>query len=109
MLSRWLGIAAALAFFFCAPARATVFNKEIVIDGTTVEYELILPDNYDPAKAYPTVLAFPPGDQKMDLVDDMIESTWRGPAERRGYVVIEPARPTTSVSFKKASAFSQGC
>ena len=108
MLSRWLGIAAALAFFFCAPARATVFNKEIVIDGTTVEYELILPDNYDPAKAYPTVLAFPPGDQKMDLVDDMIESTWRGPAERRGYVVIEPAAPNDERFFQKGERVFPG-
>ena len=43
-----------------------------------------------------------------DLVDDMIESTWRGPAERRGYVVIEPAAPNDERFFQKGERVFPG-
>jgi hypothetical protein len=58
-----------------------------------VEYKVIRPRNFDPAKAYPAVLAFPPGDQSMDMVMVGVDYNYRAEAERRGYIVIEPAAP----------------
>lgn len=83
------------------PAAASVVDKPETVDGTVVRYEMVLPNHYDAAKSYPAILAFPPGDQKIDLVDDMIESTWREQAERRGYIVIEPAAPGGDRFFEK--------
>jgi hypothetical protein len=44
------------------------------------------------------VLAFPPGDQSMDMVMVGVDYNYRAEAERRGYIVIEPAAPG-GVSF----------
>lgn len=74
-------------------AQAEVIKKRDTINGTVVEYLVVLPNGYDPAKAYPAVLAFPPGDQTMSLVEGMIRIVWREHAEERGYLVIEPAAP----------------
>jgi hypothetical protein len=46
---------------------AEIVNKLSTIDGIRLEYKVVLPRNYDPQKAYPAVLAFPPGGQDMDM------------------------------------------
>ena len=74
-------------------AQAEVVKKRDRINGTVVEYLVVLPNGYDPAKAYPAVLAFPPGEQTMSLVEGMVRIVWREHAEARGYIVIEPAAP----------------
>ena len=85
--------ALALSLFAGLPAAAEVLDETATINGTTVEYKVIRPRNFDPAKAYPAVLAFPPGDQSMDMVMVGIDYNYRAEAERRGYIVIEPAAP----------------
>ena len=40
--------------------------------GATLYYKVITPKDYDPAKEYPAVLAFPAGEQSMPMVDGMI-------------------------------------
>ena len=52
-----------------SPGNAEIVNKLSTIDGIRLEYKVVLPRNYDPQKAYPAVLAFPPGGQDMDMVD----------------------------------------
>jgi dipeptidyl aminopeptidase/acylaminoacyl peptidase len=86
-------LAAALGFAIGAPASADVLDQTATINGMRVEYKVIRPRNFDPAKTYPAVLAFPPGDQSMDMVMVGIDYHYQGEAERRGYLVIEPAAP----------------
>lgn len=88
-----LGLAAALALLTAVPAAADVLDQTATINGMRVEYKVIRPRNFDPAKTYPAVLAFPPGDQSMDMVMVGVDYNYRAEAERRGYIVIEPAAP----------------
>ena len=81
-------------------AQAEVVKKTDTINGTVVEYVVVLPNGYDPAKAYPAVLAFPPGDQTMALAEGMVRLVWRKHAEERGYIVIEPAAPEGTRFFQ---------
>src|SRR5215510_14723050 len=74
-------------------AAADVLDRTATINGVTVEYKVIRPRNFDPAKTYPAVLAFPPGDQSMDMVMVGVDYNYRAEAEKRGYIVIEPAAP----------------
>ena len=83
-----------------ASAQAEVINKTDTIHGTLVEYVVVLPNGYDPAKAYPAVLAFPPGEQTLSLVKGMVDIVWRQHAEERGYIVIEPAAPEGARFFQ---------
>jgi predicted peptidase len=84
-------LAAALAI--ATPAAADVIDQTATINGMTVHYKVIRPRNFDPAKTYPAVLAFPPGDQSMDMVMVGVDYNYRAEAERRGYIVFEPAAP----------------
>ena len=84
-------LAAALAI--ATPAAADVIDQTATINGMTVHYKIIRPRNFDPAKTYPAVLAFPPGDQSMDMVMVGVDYNYRAEAERRGYIVFEPAAP----------------
>jgi len=86
-------LAAALTLAFAGPASADVLDQTATINGMRVEYKVIRPRNFDPAKTYPAVLAFPPGDQSMDMVMVGVDYNYRAEAERRGYIVIEPAAP----------------
>ena len=79
---------------------AEVLDKSKNIAGTTVQYKVILPANYDPAKAYPAVLAFGGGPQTMNVVENSIRRNWRDEAERRGYIVFLPAAPGGDLFFE---------
>jgi poly(3-hydroxybutyrate) depolymerase len=83
---------------------AEVLEKTEDIAGTTVHYKVILPKRYDPAKAYPAVLAFPGGPQTMDTVEGTVERNWREQAERLGYIVIVPAAPNGQLFFEEGAA-----
>lgn len=73
--------------------RAEVLHKTLRIGGTVIEYDVVLPAEYDAAKAYPAVLAFAGGPETEDIDRHMIDTTFRDQAERRGYIVIVPAAP----------------
>ena len=81
--------------FACGqPAGAKVIDKDTTIAGLTVHYKVVLPAGYDPAKAYPAILAFPPGAQTMEMVMSTLVRNWAPEAQRRGYIVVIPAAPT---------------
>lgn len=82
------------------PSIAEVLNKTATINGVTLQYKVVLPRNYDPQKAYPAVLAFPPGGQDMDMVDATLSGNYRAQAESRGYIVVEPAAPNGDLFFE---------
>jgi predicted peptidase len=81
-------------------ASAEVLVKSATVNGTMLQYKLVLPRNFDPAKSYPAVLAFPPGGQDMDMVDATLNSVYRAQAESRGYIVVEPAAPNGVLFFE---------
>ena len=60
-------VAAVLSLLVGRSAVADVLDKTAKINGATVEYKVVLPKDYDPAKAYPGVLAFPGGGQAMNV------------------------------------------
>lgn len=95
-----LSAAAAAMLLAGVPAFAEVQQKTAKIGKTTVQYKVILPKNYDPAKAYPAVLAFGGGPQTMDVVDRTIQRNWEKEAESRGYIVILPAAPDGVLFFE---------
>ena len=51
---------------------ADISLKTDDIAGVTLYYKVITPKDYDPAKEYPAVIAFPGGAQTMPMVDGMI-------------------------------------
>lgn len=93
--SRWFLGALAIAAGLGGAARmeGKAFDKTIGIGGVTVSYKVVLPKNYDAAKAYPAILAFPPGGQGLDMVMVTLVRNWQPEAERRGYIVFIPAVP----------------
>ncbi len=90
--TQWLVSTVILTLLICWPASAKVVDKMTEIAGMPLHYKLLLPKEYDPAKAYPAVLAFPPGSQGMDMVMTTLQQNWLE-ANQRGYIVIIPAAP----------------
>jgi predicted peptidase len=76
-----------------APLSAKVFDKTAEIAGMPLHYKIALPNNYDPQKTYPAILAFPPGSQTMDMVLTTLTQNWLPEYDKRGYIVIIPAAP----------------
>src|SRR5215472_15595637 len=97
-----LGISAIAisSLLLASSASAEVQTKSATINGMKVNYKVVLPKNFDPAKAYPAVLAFPPGGQDMQVVDATLNNNYRPQAEERGYIVVEPAAPNGTLFFE---------
>ncbi len=89
-----------LSLSLCPFAAAEVLDKTATINGTTLRYKVVVPNNFDATKAYPAVLAFPPGGQGMDMVQATLNSVYRAQAEQRGYIVVEPAAPNGDLFFE---------
>ena len=81
------------------PLKAEVLEKSKSVAGMTVDYKVVLPEGYDPAKTYPAVLVFGGGPQNMTTVDNILNRNFRAEAEKRGYIVIAPAAPGGKLFF----------
>ena len=104
-ISRWIlpaSIIAATAISLVQPAHAEVIERAKQVGNTTVHYKVVLPDNYDPAKAYPAILALGGGPQTMHTVDRVLDRNFQAEAERRGYIVVAPAAPEGEYFFDRA-------
>src|ERR1700747_687331 len=103
---RWtvLPLIAFVAILASAPAKAEVLDKTKNIGGTIVHYRVVLPNNYDPGKAYPAILAFGGGPQTMNVVESVISRNFRDEAEKRGYIVVAPAAPNGQLFFEGGEA-----
>ena len=99
-MNRLLLSAAVIAMFASQPVRAELLEKTRKVGRTTVRYKVVLPNGYDPAKAYPAVLAFGGGPQTMNMVDSVLNRNFRAEAEKRGYIVIAPAAPDDQLFFE---------
>jgi poly(3-hydroxybutyrate) depolymerase len=99
--NRMLAVTATAAVVLSATQlRAEQFEKTKKVGGTTVHYKVVLPNGYDPATAYPAVLALGGGPQTMNTVDSVLGRNFRAEAEKRGYVVIAPAAPDGQLFFE---------
>jgi predicted peptidase len=92
--------AAIFATIAALPARAEELEKSKKVNGVKVDYKVILPNGYDPAKAYPAILAFGGGPQTMNTVDRVLSQNLRPDAEKRGYIVIGVAAPNDELFFE---------
>lgn len=81
-------------------AQAELLEKTKKVGKTTVQYKVVLPNGYDPAKAYPAILALGGGPQTMDTVDRVLKNNLRAEAEKRAYIVVAPAAPDDELFFE---------
>jgi poly(3-hydroxybutyrate) depolymerase len=95
-----LSFTAAVAIMASVSLKADVLEKSMQIQGTTVHYKVVLPNNYDAGKTYPGVLGFGGGPQTMNVVDSVIARNFRDEAEKRGYIVVVPAAPDDQLFFE---------
>jgi poly(3-hydroxybutyrate) depolymerase len=104
--SKWMLPApamAAIVMFLIQPLRAEVIEATKKVDGTTVHYKTVLPNGYDPAKAYPAIVALGGGPQTMNTVDNILARNFRAEAEKRGYIVVAPAAPEGQLFFEEGA------
>src|ERR1700674_4320444 len=92
--------AAVAAILATQPVQAELLEKTKKVAGTTVQYKVVLPNGYDPAKTYPAILAFGGGPQNMNTVDGVLTRNFRAEAEKRGFIVIAPAAPDDQLFFE---------
>jgi poly(3-hydroxybutyrate) depolymerase len=100
--STWAVMFAAfgVAMVAARPAHAELVEKQAKAGGTTVQYKVVLPDRYEPAKVYPGILVFGGGPQTINTVDNALNRNFRAEAEKRGYIVIAPAAPNDELFFE---------
>jgi poly(3-hydroxybutyrate) depolymerase len=101
--SKWTPLVSAAVVFATLATQsvqAELLEKTKKVGDTTVHYKVVLPDGYDPAKAYPAILVFGGGPQTMNTVDSVVNRNFRAEAEKRGYIVIAPAAPGDQLFFE---------
>jgi poly(3-hydroxybutyrate) depolymerase len=101
--SRWISLAVVMAASVMTTTQsvhAELIEMTKKVAGTTVHYKVVLPNGYDPAKAYPGILALGGGPQTMNTVDSILTRNFRAEAEKRGYIVVAPAAPDGQLFFE---------
>jgi predicted peptidase len=96
-------VIAATALLAALDASARVLEKSMRVAGVDVQYKVVLPDDYDAAKAYPAILVLGGGPQTMDTIDRALERNFRAEAETRGYIVVAPAAPNGALFFERGA------
>ncbi len=77
-----------------AQATPVVTFEEVQLEGRhKLFYALVLPNGYDPEKAYPVLIALPPGAQTREMVQAGLSMYWETEARQRGWVVVSPQGP----------------
>lgn len=101
-MKTWMPLFFVSVVVLCAaqPARAELLEKTKKVGKTTVHYKVVLPNGYEPAKAYPAILALGGGPETMDTVDRVLSNNLRAEAEKRGYLVVAPAAPDDELFFE---------
>jgi len=69
------------------------FHTLTTTTGMLLSYAIVAPDGYDAHKAYPVLLALPPGGQTRDVVEATLNTVWAATARARGWIVISPVAP----------------
>src|SRR4249920_3888081 len=103
LASRWISVAIATAascMIATQPLHAELIEMTKKVAGATVHYKVVLPNGYDPGRAYPGILALGGGPQTMNTVDGILMRNFRAEAEKRGYIVVAPAAPDGQLFFE---------
>ena len=103
LTSSWIPLTVAIAAAIAIatqPLHAELIEMTKKVAGTTVHYKVVLPNGYDPGRAYPGILAFGGGPQTMNTVDGILMRNFRAEAEKRGYIVVAPAAPDGQLFFE---------
>jgi predicted peptidase len=95
---------AGCAVLFGTNAHGATLVMSGTFGGMKVDYKIILPKAFDPAQAYPTVLAFGGGPQTMVMVDTGLNRYWGAEAQKRGYIIVSPAAPNGQLFFENGAA-----
>ena len=82
-------------------ADAPVTRSFQTTDGTKYTYLLVSPAQVEKDKAYPVLIALPPGNQKRAMADWMLRTYWTTEARRRGWIVVTPLRSGTDLVFER--------
>jgi predicted peptidase len=82
------------------PLHAELIEVTKKVAGATVHYKVVLPNGYDPGRAYPGIIALGGGPQTMNTVDGILMRNFRAEAEKRGYIVVAPAAPDGQLFFE---------
>ena len=80
-----------------------MLEKSRTVAGVTVQYKVVLPSGYDPARPHPAIVALGGGPQTMNTVDGLLNRNLRAEAEKRGYIVIAPAAPNGELFFESGA------
>lgn len=81
---------------------AAMVEETGTFGGLKLTYKVVLPDGYDAARAYPTVLVFTGGPQTLQMAQRTLETDWQKEAERRGYILVSPGTPDGNLFFEGA-------
>ena len=104
MWNKTLGaLAVGLVIALATPAHAEVLEKSKQVARVAVQYKVVLPTGYDPAKTYPGIIVFGGGPQTMNTVDGALMRNFREQAEKRGYIVVAPAAPNGDLFFEEGA------
>ncbi len=82
-----------------ADAYCEVITKSGTFNGTLVNYIIVLPQNFSPARTYPAVLAFAGGGQDMPTMRDTLNRNWIGQSQKRNYLVFMPEAPNGDLFY----------
>ena len=95
---------AGVVSFTAVPAGyAAEYRSMLAADGTRIEYAVVLPEGFDPARSTPVMVALPPG-QDRAMVEAGLDF-WRDEGPRRGYVVVSPAAPSGRRFFSDGAEY----
>ncbi len=72
---------------------APEFHAFTFRDGTTIQYSLVLPRDFDESKTYPTLLGFSRSRQNMNAAGFALDNYWGLQAHYQDWIVISPLSP----------------
>ena len=80
----------------------------VEIDGVMIDYVTSVPDGFSLGDEAPLLLAFPPGQQDLDLARGVMVGTYAPEATRLGWVVVSPAAPNGELFFQGSESSLPG-
>jgi len=104
LAARAAAFAAVTLVAAAGPALAETVERTGTFGGLDLSYRVALPDAYDPAASYPTILHFAGGGQTERIVTGSLASDWESGAAERGYVVVAPIAPDGRLFFQDGDA-----
>lgn len=81
---------------------------QVVIDDTPIDYVTVVPTGFELGETAPVMLAIAPGSQDFELTRRIVESTYITEALARGWVVISPAAPNSTLYFQGSETLTPG-